>query len=247
MQRRRPVAEHQEPRCKGERGVTLVELMVVLALFSVVLSVPAAVLVSVQNGLFRQTGRSSSNDQARLAVEQLDREIRSGNVLYDPANGYACQPAFPGGPAANCATVDSANKVTPGQSLIVYTQSNAPAREKNGVTGERCVQWRIALNSSRGYNELQRRDWAPGASSPGAWSVAADHVVNQTGSSPAFAVDPLRRIVNVTLLVNQDARTGSTVRVDDSVEGRNTEYYSTSDTSAIRSICLNASPSFTSS
>jgi hypothetical protein len=228
--------------------VTLVELLVVISLFSVVLSIPAAVLVSVQNGLFRQAGRSGSNDQARLTVEQLDREIRSGNVLYDPANGYVCQPAYPGGAPANCATTDTANKIKPGQSLIIYTQTNAPARAASGGgTGERCVQWRIAFNSSKGYNELQRRDWAPGASSPGTWTVAADHLVNQTGTSPAFAVDPLKRIVNVSLLVNQDPKTGSTVRIDDSVEGRNTEYYSTSDTSAIRSICLSASPSFTSS
>jgi len=227
--------------------VSLVELLVVISLLSVVLSIPAAILVSVQNGLFRQAGRSASNDQARLAVEELDREIRSGNVLYDPAVGYTCQPAFPGGVPANCATTDTANKITPGQSLIIYTQTNAPARSANGGTGERCVQWRIALNSARGYNELQRREWAPGAGSPGGWTVSADHVVNQTGSSPAFAVDPLKRIVNITLLVNQDPKTGSTVRIDGSVEGRNTQYYSTSDTSAIRSICLNASPSFTSS
>jgi hypothetical protein len=225
-----------------------VELLVVISLLSVVLSIPAVVLVSVQNGLFRQAGRSSSNDQVRLAGEELDREIRSGNVLYDPASGYTCQPAMPGGAPANCATTDTANKITPGMSLIIYTQTNAPARAvAGGGSGERCVQWRIAFDSSKGYNQLQRREWVTGASTPGTWTVSADHLANQTGTSPAFAVDPLKRIVNISLLVNQDAKTGSTVRVDLSVEGRNTEYYGTSDTNSIRSICLSTSPSFTSS
>ena len=224
--------------------MSLVELLVVISLLSVVLSIPAAVLVSVQNGLFTQEGRSSSNDQARLAEEELDREIRSGNVLYDPLNGYDCQfgPPQPVG----CASIDTSNQILPGQSLLIWTQTNEPARESAGVSGDRCVQWRIALNSTLGYNQLQRREWAPTAIAPGPWTVSADHIVNQTGTSPAFSIDPLKRIVNISFLVNQNATTGSNARIDLSVEGRNTEYYSNSS-SSVRSICLNASSSFTSS
>jgi hypothetical protein len=32
-----------------------------------------------------QEERSRNNDQVRLAIEQLDREVRSGNLLYNPA------------------------------------------------------------------------------------------------------------------------------------------------------------------
>jgi len=219
--------------------MTMVELVVVTGLLGVVLAMVAGVLVSVQNGLVRETNRSGSNDQARLAVEQLDREIRSGNVLYDPNNGYYCQ--FVPQPSG-CAATDTANSIAPGQSLLIYTQANAPTREGSGLPGERCVQWRIAYNSVRGYSELQRREWAINASSPSGWRVVADHIVNQTGTSPAFAVDPLKRIVNVSLLVNQSSTSGSNVRIDLSVEGRNTIYYQSSS-----QLCLNASPSFISS
>jgi hypothetical protein len=72
--------------------------------------------------------------------------------------------------------------------------------------------------------------------------VVADHVVNQSGTSPAFSIDSLGRIVNVSLLVNQDATQGANVRVDLSVEGRNTVYY----TSSSSTLCLSSGTSFTS-
>jgi hypothetical protein len=48
--------------------------------------------------------------------------------------------------------------------------------------------------------------------------------VNQTGTSSAFTVDPAKRIVNASLLVNQNSKNGSTVLIDTSIEGRNTIY-----------------------
>jgi prepilin-type N-terminal cleavage/methylation domain-containing protein len=224
-------------RGRDEAGMTMVELLVAVSLFSVVLTGILGVLVSVQNGLARQADRTTSNDQARLAVEELDREIRSGNVLYDPTLGYYCQiTPQPTG----CATTDVANSINPGMSLLVYTQANAPTREAGGLSGERCVQWRVKANA-QSVNELQRREWTKDATSPGRWTVVADHLVNQAGTSPAFAVDPLKRIVNISILVNQNSKSGSTARVDLSVEGRNTVYnYPTA-------LCLNASPSFISS
>ena len=40
------------------------------------------VLASVQRSVSLQTRLDQNNDQARLAMEQLDKEVRSGNVLY---------------------------------------------------------------------------------------------------------------------------------------------------------------------
>src|SRR5712691_4509432 len=68
-----PVADGRRQR--DESGMTLVELMVSTAMLGVVLSIFFGVLVSVQTGLVRQTDRSRSNDQARLAVEEIDREV----------------------------------------------------------------------------------------------------------------------------------------------------------------------------
>ena len=88
-------------------------------------------------------------DQARLGVQQLDRQIRSGNLIYNPA-----------------AENDSANGIQPGLSLRVYTQSNSV---------QRCVQWRIynKLLQTRSWTTTWQVDDIVTA-----WRTVADHIVN---------------------------------------------------------------------
>ncbi|MGH2650682.1 MAG: PulJ/GspJ family protein, partial [Actinomycetota bacterium] len=93
--------------------MTLAEMMVTLMILGIALSIFLSVLASVQRGVVRQEQHSLRNDQARLAIEALDREIRSGNVLYDPAS-----------------------ESPPYYSLRIYTQANAPTRGS-----AMCVQW----------------------------------------------------------------------------------------------------------
>jgi len=193
----------------GEAGMTLVELITTVALLSVVLSILLTILVSVQNNLVRQSARSTSNDQARLAVQQLDREIRSGNVLYKPSLEN-----------------DAAHYVYPGMSLRIYTQANAPTREAGGNPGARCVQWRIKKNAAKGQYELQRREWVKDATTSTNWQVIAENVMNRSVSpnQAAFSVDPDRRIVSIAILANKDNTKGGNVLVETTVEGRNTIY-----------------------
>src|SRR5438034_5741471 len=102
---------------RREEGMTLVEVLVSLSLLTVVLAVFTNALMTSQAAVNRQSDRSTSNDQARLAIEQPDREIRSGNVLYDP-----CPNPAPAPPTFNN---DPTNDVYPCQALLIYTQTNA--------------------------------------------------------------------------------------------------------------------------
>jgi hypothetical protein len=189
--------------------------MMASAVLAVLVTAFMGVLFSVQTGLGKQTDRSTSNDQARLAVEQLDREIRSGNLLYDPA--------------VECVPVDDLDAacppesdIVPGMALRVYTQTNANSR----APGNRCVQWRITSD-----RELQRRDWSinwqlDGIYSP--WRVVAEHIVNRSVVPPvtAFEVnDPtIRRTIVIDILAQEDADSGQPARIQLSVTGRNTQY-----------------------
>lgn len=67
---------------RGERGLTLVEIAVAGLMTAIIMGAVAAVLVTVQNVVNDEQSRSSGNDQARLAVEQLDRELRSATMIY---------------------------------------------------------------------------------------------------------------------------------------------------------------------
>jgi prepilin-type N-terminal cleavage/methylation domain-containing protein len=191
-----------------EHGVTLVELMVSLGIMAVVITAFLAVFGQAFTSLGRQTARSNDEDQARLAVEELDREIRSGNLLYDPS--------LESGPLGS--------DVAPGMSLRVYTQTNADTRDP----GNRCVQWRITSGEM-----LQRRDWSVNWAVDGqvsGWRIVAENVVNRSLSPQvtAFTLDPDPskggRTMIITISVQTDATKGKAVQIRQSITGRNTEY-----------------------
>jgi prepilin-type N-terminal cleavage/methylation domain-containing protein len=203
---------------RAQEGMTLLELMIAIALLGIVVPILVTTLVSVQTSVGREQDRSLTNDQARLAIEELDKEIRSGNLLYDPKDET---PSY--------------------MSLRVYTQTNASTR----TPGNRCVQWRIVNGElqRRDWSITWRTD---GVVSP--WRVVADHVVNQTVAPavPAFQLDPdpskgyscvancgdsapgndryAGRALVVTLVVNQNAESGNDVRIQSTITGRNTQY-----------------------
>lgn len=93
------------PKVAREDGVSFPEIMVVVMLMTLAGAFFYTFLFSVQRSVSTQTQRSQNNEDARLALERLDREIRSGNVLYNP----------------NAET-------DPGYTLRVYTQSHGVPR-----------------------------------------------------------------------------------------------------------------------
>ncbi|MBA3232354.1 MAG: prepilin-type N-terminal cleavage/methylation domain-containing protein [Propionibacteriales bacterium] len=71
---------------RNDSGVTLVELLISMSIFSLVLAITYAVLITVQRQTRDATGRADAVGDARLSLEHIDRQVRSGNVLYDPAS-----------------------------------------------------------------------------------------------------------------------------------------------------------------
>ncbi|MBV8161920.1 MAG: hypothetical protein JO265_13435 [Acidimicrobiia bacterium] len=203
---RRPTRRLQ----RSPGGFSLVETMVGSALMLTILAMCFAFLVSMQNTMSREDSRALSNDQAALAAHDVDRQIRSGNVLYDPAQE-----------GANAGTNPDASPIPAGFSLRIYTQAN-------GL--ERCVQWRL-LNTQ----VLQQRSWSQSWRDDGqvsSWGTAATNIVNSS-SQPPFALDTSAgfggsgnsRLVNIDLVANNNVSKGANAEVQLSVSGRNTEYY----------------------
>ncbi len=196
----------------SEGGMTLVELLVSMSILSIVLLVFIAVLASVQRGVVAQDALSRTLDEARLALQQLDRELRSGNVLYDPALENA--PAGSGG-------IPSCSGCLPGYTLRVYTQTNADTRGTY-----KCVLWKIDTGE-----RIMTRQWQPSDPSDATgWRIVATGIVNGSINEPAFTLDPdpLKggRTLNILFAVNSDLadRPTQTARVQASLTGRNTSY-----------------------
>jgi len=201
-------------------------------ILGIVLMVFMSVFVSVEADVVRQDNLSRTLDQARLAIWQLDREIRSGNVVYDPAsenNGLAsCQGTDP------CVA---------GYTLRIYTQSNADTRASTGVGAPQvCTLWKIDSSQT-----LWTRQWPPNDPTHATgWRVVATGIVNRSLSllhagDPAYTAftldtDPNKgyvttpsassRTLNIVLYVNNDLthHSDQTVKLQTSLTGRNTSY-----------------------
>jgi type II secretory pathway pseudopilin PulG len=196
-----------------EDGLTLSELMVAMMVLSLALGVFLTTLASVQKSVAETDIRTRSNTQARLALQTLDHEVRSGNVLYDP--GTSSDPHF---------------------RFKIYTQANASTRQPS--PGYTCRLWRVTAD-----NELQTRWWPPLLpDEASAWRTVATGIVNKAvedpgaadacaGATCAFELDPDPnkggRTVNVVFLVNEDLNgdlSSGTVKVQGALTGRNTSY-----------------------
>ena len=197
---RSPIGALRRLRTDAEDGFTLVELTLSLLVMGIVLAAALSVLFSVQRTFEREAFRSQSNDQARLAVEELDREIRSGNLLYDPST-----------------------ESVPYMSLRIYTQVNATTRQP----GNRCMQWLIQGGNLwvRDWSPAWQDD---GSINP--WHVVAQNVVNQTVNPQVKAfvldADPGKggRAVQITIVTNASSVGGNNVTIQQEVTGRDTEY-----------------------
>ena len=179
--------------------MTLVEVLVSMTIFAVVLTLAYAALISVSRQTADTTARSDAVDEARLGLAHMDRQIRSGNVLYDPAQEAAL--GFP-------------------MSMRIYTQANAE---------NKCVQWQItdgvlqmrswspdwpAAGSTKTDWQVIARDVVNDPSDP------ADRPFVLTSGVTSYAP----RSVDVLLRVVSPKARGGLVEVTTSLTGRNTIY-----------------------
>lgn len=141
------------------------------------------------------------NDQARLAVQSIDRLVRSGNILYDPVDESGNDPY-------GAAT---------GYMFRIYTQA-----EQSPTQSARCAVWLV-----NDQEQLMYRTWPilePENAST--WHVVADSVVNRDLSQPAFTLDSAGRTIAVNFYINPDLahRPQATQVVSASLTGRNTSF-----------------------
>lgn len=189
-------------RMTDEAGMTLVELVVAMGILSIVMLVLTTTLSSIQRAVVEEDVRIRLNDQARLAMQSIDRLVRSGNILYDPVDESGNDPY-------------SASAT--GYLFRIYTQAEQAAGQD-----ARCALWLV--NDDQ---QLMYRTWpilAPEDASD--WTIVADGIVNRDLSMPAFSLDSAGRTIAVEFHVNPDLarRPQATQVVEASLTGRNTSF-----------------------
>jgi hypothetical protein len=181
-----------------------------MTIFSGLMVLIYSILIGVVRSTKDTTARNNQITQTRLGMMQIDRQVRSGNVLSDPA----AETVAGSGVAAN-------------YSLRVYTQAD-------GVF--QCVQWRARFTGTIGV--LEYRSWKPGWISTDdvtQWRVVARDLAAPTGTQPK----PFQRItsaggsraqsIDVTLFALSPGSKGRVTSISSVLTGRNTVYGYPSD------------------
>jgi prepilin-type N-terminal cleavage/methylation domain-containing protein len=190
------------PGRSDDSGMTLVELLVAMIIFGVAMSmILTATILAVQ--VKEEVLQSASAvTQLRQSLQVIDRQVRSGNVLFNP--GAETVP--------NTCTGSVATRS--GTCMRIYTQAD-------GVP--LCFQWQV-VDQGVGKSILRSRSWAPGGTSSAWATVATGLTVNGNPFMLEGAATPYsERLVRVNLLA-YDERQGKDVAVDSSLTGRNTTY-----------------------
>jgi type II secretory pathway pseudopilin PulG len=182
--------------------MTLVELIVAMGILSIVMLVLTTTLSSIQRAVVEEDVRIRLNDQARLALQSIDRLVRSGNILYDPVDESGNDPYDAG---------------ATGYLFRIYTQA-----EQSATQDARCALWLVNDDQQLIYRTWPFLD--PDAASD--WSVVADGIVNRDLAAPAFTLDPAGRTIAVEFHVNPDLakRPQATQVMEASLTGRNTSF-----------------------
>jgi len=90
----------RDRRNRGEDGFTLLELLIVMALLSVVLSLAAAGLFSINDATRSSEEKSFSDTKLRQVVEELARAIRASNPIDVQTTPQPCPVVTPPCPQA---------------------------------------------------------------------------------------------------------------------------------------------------
>jgi len=216
MRRPRPGIPRRlrRPADERERGMTLAELLVAMIVFGVAMAMIMGAVVAVLRVTKGAEAASDAAFSTRQALAIIDRQVRSGNVLFSPADEAGYLPGMCtdlGGNAGNC--------------MRVFTQSNGD---------EKCVQWAVVPDpGGNGTYLLQMRSWRADWQTTGVvdeWGVSARGLVLDgapftldTGTVPVGGELYGERLLKVHL-VAENSENGKDVSIDASISGRNTTY-----------------------
>lgn len=72
------------PHDDGDRGDTLIELMIVMIIFTIVLGIVTTAIVTMMQQVDKQSGIADNLGNARKAIETLDGQVRFANAITTP-------------------------------------------------------------------------------------------------------------------------------------------------------------------
>ena len=148
--------------------MTLVELLVTMVILTFVLSLSAQVTITIARSMTEARTYTDSLSAVRQGLGSMERQVRSGDVLFNPVSEAAITP--------QCVAYGS----YAGSCMRVYTQVDGVKRR---------VQWQIIADGAVPGTALMRTrsfspSWAVDADIGTWWTVAAGLTPPVAGSPP---------------------------------------------------------------
>jgi prepilin-type N-terminal cleavage/methylation domain-containing protein len=194
-----------------DSGFTLTEMLVSMIVFGLAIAMVYTALLKTLSYTQDVQGSAAANFELRQSIAVIDRQVRSGNVLYSPANETTPSTCTPSGTDA-------------GTCMRVYTQANGM---------ERCVQWQVLADPDHtGTNMLRSRSWSPDWQTDGnytPWATEARGLLAAPSTAPFTLQGAVNAYSSRYLVVRFEARDprrgdASPAVITTSLSGRNTNY-----------------------
>ncbi len=122
------------PRIKNEKGVSLIELMVAMALFSILILSATGIFKMVVDGQRNAISAQNVQENMRYALEKISKEIRMAGVSNHDCEAIFTPPAAAVNKVFN--TVDSGGKIyfkTKDENCVAYYLENNRLKIMSGI------------------------------------------------------------------------------------------------------------------
>jgi prepilin-type N-terminal cleavage/methylation domain-containing protein len=170
----------------GQRGYSLVELLVATLLFTIIAGTVFSLLLSAQLRYRGESGVTNAFQQANVAIDQIARDVHSAG--YPPANSFpaSVNPLLvalpfswsPGYPNTPCTVLGSCGAVPGDYDLLLETDFS----DGNGV------QWiRYSLQGTTLLRVVSPKAFGDPAASTAGGLPYLENVMNQSRSRPIFS------------------------------------------------------------
>lgn len=191
-----------------DSGMSLVELIVAMGVFSVFLAIFGSGIVIMTQDTVRTNATIDATNQGRRAFSQLDKQVRSASTINNPV-------------------------LVLGTRWTVEFRTDATGASTSGIENPSlCTQWRVDTATDL----LQWRSWNVGASTAPAWRTTATNVINTPSQQP-FTFSPTsasstKQKLAVDWFIKKS--TAPTTAIDSVLVARNSNAQTSTNTSGTR-------------
>lgn len=164
---------------QDDAGVTLVELLVSMSVFTLLLALVMTAVVSMSRSAVKVGNTADASDSLRLAFETMDRQVRYADAVNAPSSDATST------------------------SVVFRVSAQAPG------TPPQCTQWRLRGAVGAAGAVLETRTWADGATPGTTWRTVAGRLVRTDAPAPFTLPAPAPGDLHQSIGVRLTASRGS--------------------------------------